>query len=252
VSSQIDFNNKTMFLSQDDVTIANQLKGIYGNDVPAALASSEASALRLNTAFRGLSSSIENDMVNGLTDILSGAKSASQGFADLEAAVVKAIEQMIIKITIVEPLMRALQSTFSSFSGVFGFASGGVPGASGAQPVGSASGHVFSAGQIVPFASPTIAPMALFGEAGPEAIMPLRRGSDRKLGVAAGGGGGGVNVTVNVQNAPAGVQSQASRVDSNGNVSVDVILKKPVNRQGSWGPASDCQPLAASLCGAWP
>jgi phage-related minor tail protein len=78
-------------------------------------------------------------------------------------------------------------------------------------------------------ASPTIAPMALFGEAGPEATMPLRRGSDGKLGVAAGGGGGGVSVTVNVQNAPAGVQSQASRVDSNGNVSVDVILKKPVN-----------------------
>jgi hypothetical protein len=120
VSSQIDFNNKTIFLSQDDVAIATQLKGIYGSDVPAALASSEASALRLNTAFRGLSSSIENDMVNGLTDILSGAKSASQGFADLEAAVVKAIEQMIIKITIVEPLMRALQSTFSGFSGVRG------------------------------------------------------------------------------------------------------------------------------------
>jgi hypothetical protein len=97
VSSQIDFNNKTMFLSQDDVAIANQLKGIYGNDVPAALASSEASALRLNTAFRSLSSSIESDLVNGLTDILSGAKSVSQGFADLEAAVVKAIEQMIIR-----------------------------------------------------------------------------------------------------------------------------------------------------------
>jgi hypothetical protein len=105
---------------EDDVAIATQLKGIYGSDVPAALASSEASALRLNTAFRGLSSSIENDMVNGLTDILSGAKSASQGFADLEAAVVKAIEQMIIKITIVELLMRALQSTFSGFSGVRG------------------------------------------------------------------------------------------------------------------------------------
>ncbi|OKO66957.1 hypothetical protein AC628_40630, partial [Bradyrhizobium sp. NAS96.2] len=33
VSSQIDFNSKTAFLSSDDVAIASQLKGIYGNDV---------------------------------------------------------------------------------------------------------------------------------------------------------------------------------------------------------------------------
>jgi hypothetical protein len=37
-----------------------------------------------------------------------------------------------------------------------------------------------------------------------------------------------VNVTVNVHNALAGVQSQTLRVDSNGNVAVDVVLKKAV------------------------
>src|SRR5690606_24538963 len=40
--------------------------------------------------------------------------------------------------------------------------------------------------------------VGLAGEAGPEAILPLRRGSDGRLGVATGGGGGAVNVTVNV------------------------------------------------------
>ena len=75
--------------------------------------------------------------------------------------------------------------------------------------------------------SPSIAPMALFGEAGPEAIVPLKRGADGNLDIAASGGGGrGVNVTVNVHNAPAGVRSQTSRVDSNGNIAVDVILKR--------------------------
>ncbi len=39
--------------------------------------------------------------------------------------------------------------------------------------------------------------MGLAGEAGPEAIMPLQRGPDGRLGVA-GGGGGAVNVTFNV------------------------------------------------------
>lgn len=36
---------------------------------------------------------------------------------------------------------------------------------------------------------PTLAPLALFGEAGPEAIMPLSRGSDGSLGVRALGSG---------------------------------------------------------------
>lgn len=51
-------------------------------------------------------------------------------------------------------------------------------------------------------AAPAYFPMpgglGLAGEAGPEAILPLRRGSDGRLGVAAAGGGGAVNVTVNV------------------------------------------------------
>lgn len=36
------------------------------------------------------------------------------------------------------------------------------------------------------------------GEAGPEAIMPLARGSDGRLGVRGAGGGGMVNVTMNI------------------------------------------------------
>ena len=38
----------------------------------------------------------------------------------------------------------------------------------------------------------------LMGEAGPEAIVPLARGADGRLGIAGGGGGGAVNVTVNI------------------------------------------------------
>jgi phage-related minor tail protein len=37
--------------------------------------------------------------------------------------------------------------------------------------------------------------VGLMGEAGPEAIMPLKRGKDGKLGVASSGGGG---VVINV------------------------------------------------------
>lgn len=71
----------------------------------------------------------------------------------------------------------------------------------------SAKGNVFAENKIVPFAyggivdKPTLFPMAngagLMGEAGPEAIMPLRRGVDGRLGVEASGGGmGGIVVNV--------------------------------------------------------
>lgn len=54
VSSQIAFERKTLFLSPEDVQIAQQLRSIYGNDIPAALSSSEAAAMRFNMQMREL------------------------------------------------------------------------------------------------------------------------------------------------------------------------------------------------------
>jgi lambda family phage tail tape measure protein len=58
----------------------------------------------------------------------------------------------------------------------------------------------FANGGVV--SSPTYFPMrgatGLMGEAGPEAIMPLARGADGKLGVRSGGGGRPVTVVMNI------------------------------------------------------
>ena len=86
----------------------------------------------------------------------------------------------------------------------------------------NATGNAFSGGQVMPFAeggivnSPTLFAMrggtGLMGEAGPEAIMPLARGADGKLGVR---GGGGVNVTVNISTPDAqGFQRSQSQVSA--------------------------------------
>lgn len=82
-----------------------------------------------------------------------------------------------------------------------------------AQSIGSflfpnANGNAFSGGNVIPFAnggvvsSATMFPMAgnqtgVMGEAGPEAIMPLKRGANGKLGVQMEGGGGNTTVVQN-------------------------------------------------------
>ena len=72
-----------------------------------------------------------------------------------------------------------------------------------------AKGGAFSSGRVAAFArggvvdGPTHFPMrggvGLMGEAGPEAIVPLARGADGKLGIRSGGGSAGaVHVTMNI------------------------------------------------------
>ena len=83
-----------------------------------------------------------------------------------------------------------------------------------------ANGGAFSQGKVTPYASggivssPTAFPMrggtGLMGEAGPEAIMPLSRGSDGKLGVKMEGGGRPVTVVMNIST-PDAASFQRSR-----------------------------------------
>ncbi|GEP06018.1 phage tail tape measure protein [Methylobacterium oxalidis] len=71
-----------------------------------------------------------------------------------------------------------------------------------------ARGGVVASGRVRPFAgggvvaAPTYFPMrdgtGLMGEAGPEAILPLKRGGDGRLGVAAGAAARPVAITVNI------------------------------------------------------
>ena len=81
----------------------------------------------------------------------------------------------------------------------------------GLKPLENALGKAIGGmvGSVVPFAeggvvrSPSFFPMGggdlgLMGEAGAEAILPLKRGPDGALGVAAAGGGGAAQIVFNV------------------------------------------------------
>jgi phage-related minor tail protein len=85
---------------------------------------------------------------------------------------------------------QALSSALRPLSGLVGnlFSSALAP-----RVTGFAKGGVVNSPVLFPLRGGT----GMMGEAGPEAIMPLTRGSDGKLGLRMGGGGA-ASVTVNI------------------------------------------------------
>ena len=66
--------------------------------------------------------------------------------------------------------------------------------------------------------------VGLMGEAGPEAILPLKRGSNGKLGVE----GGGSNVSVVINNHSGAPVSQRETADARGNRRIEVMIGEMV------------------------
>jgi hypothetical protein len=85
VAANIQFTSNTMFLSPQDLAIATALKGIYGNDIPAAMASSEAAAMRVNNAIKdskdtaiGFATTFVNGLLSGKSAMQSLVAAADQ------------------------------------------------------------------------------------------------------------------------------------------------------------------------------
>lgn len=140
-------------------------------------------------------------------DGLSKSVGSSLGSA-FKGAVVQGKAFDVVLRGLVEKLSsKALDAALSPLTSSLG---AGVTGLLGSLTglLGFADGGVFSGGRVTPFASggvvstPTYFPLrggsGLMGEAGAEAILPLARGADGRLGVAAQGGGATTNVTMHV------------------------------------------------------
>jgi len=135
--------------------------------------------------FGGQVASAVTGAFQGLEDQLTTfVTTGKANFRDLANSIIADIARIAIRQAIIKPLVGAL------FPGLTKSAMGNVFAQNGIQPF--ARGGIVDRPTVFPFAKG----IGLMGEAGPEAIMPLRRGRDGKLGVA--GSGGTTNVVVNV------------------------------------------------------
>jgi lambda family phage tail tape measure protein len=179
------------------------------------MAAAEAVTTKLRAAYdftrdtiKGFASDLRTSLANGegwWQSFANAGLNALQKITDklLDMALDQAINSLFRNI--LGPLLGGM------FGGGSSVLSGGL--ALGMGGIGhNAVGNVFSAGNVIPFANgtvvnrPTLFPMAnggtgLMGEAGEEAIMPLRRTAGGRLGVEMAGGssgGGAVDVRVSV------------------------------------------------------
>ncbi|WP_425418995.1 phage tail tape measure protein [Oricola indica] len=142
-----------------------------------------------------------------LTGALKGAVVSGRSLEDTLRSIGRglAIDALNAGLSPLQNLLNGFASrAFAGFSGVLPFAQGGVVGAN----------TMFAGGGVL--AAPAYFPLSggrtgLAGEAGPEAILPLSRGADGRLGVSAGESASSmtVNVTISTPDANSFRKSEA-------------------------------------------
>lgn len=143
---------------------------------------------------------VKDTLANQMTSAIEGLIDGTKSLGESLSGVLRQISSLF------------LQAGIGSFKGADGTGGSGLLGL-------FANGGVIAKNKVVPFAyggvvnKPTLFPMAngagLMGEAGPEAILPLRRGRNGRLGVEASGGTG--DIIVNVDASGSNVQGDAQQ-----------------------------------------
>ncbi len=211
---------------REELQLIDRLKRVGASDTDIDLAVSKlrevqeaqtgANASLWDGFSRGLKDSVD-EMGNGYTQMVSATKFTFGAMMDtmnefFETGKFNAKE--MIKSILSEFIKLATSQAFKSVINAIG-GDGGKNGLFGAIFSGltkNADGGAYAGGNLSAYSGQIVSQPTFFnygvkafangaglmGEAGPEAIMPLKRGPDGKLGVAASGAGGGIVVTTNV------------------------------------------------------
>jgi lambda family phage tail tape measure protein len=141
----------------------------------------------IKSAFTSMASGIEDALVQWVT-------TGKASFKDFARSVIADITRIIIRWT----ALQAVQGIMGAFGG--GGAAPFSPNNYGPSAVpafakgGAFGGSIVSSPTLFKFAAGGTMRNGLMGEAGPEAIMPLRRTSSGDLGVQVAGGAGGITI----------------------------------------------------------
>ena len=137
-------------------------------------------------------SAIGRQFSRSMISAFDGIAIQGRSLGDVLRSLALSLSRMVLSAAF-KPLDRAIGNIFSNlFSGGFGFAHGGV--LQRGTPIPFAKGGVIASPVAFPLASGRT---GFAGERGPEAIMPLTRTADGRLGVAAAGSGG-PHITINI------------------------------------------------------
>lgn len=173
----------------------------------------ELSRLSQTMLFTGREvTSLSGALGTGLRRAFDGVMFDGMRLSDALRGVAQSMAASVYSVAM-RPVQNALGGALAE--GINGMLSGVLP---------FAKGGAFSQGRVTAFAkggvvaSPAVFPMrggiGLMGEAGPEAILPLARGADGRLGVQAGNGGArAVTVVMNISTPDvAGFQRSQSQI----------------------------------------
>lgn len=167
-------------------------------------------------------------------------KTGKFNFRDFAKSVMDDLNRIIMRALIIRPLAQGILGAIPASGGdsTGAVSNAGMTDGRSSMANYAAKGAVFDGMKSNFFANGGVVsgrtPFAfgggrkgIMGEAGPEAIMPLRRGSDGSLGVVANGGGS--NVTVNVINQSGSNEvEQRESTDSMGNRTLDIVITTKV------------------------
>jgi hypothetical protein len=164
---------------------------------------------------QGISDTVKSSMETAFMSMVDGTATVKDAFRSMARDIIAELYRVLV----VQQLVGSFDATARTGTGISGFLG---------KLFMNADGNAFSAGrQIQAYANggvvggPTYFPMAggktgLMGEAGPEAIMPLKRGKDGKLGVSVDGNSGSVvvNNTINVTGGsdPAAIRMEVAKL----------------------------------------
>jgi len=169
----------------------------------------------------GIAGSIGGALKSSFDLIINGTKDWAGSLREIAGNLLKSIADQLLQIMVIAPIVKAISS--------IKFAKGGVFEGGAVTPF--AKGGVVSKPTVFPFANG----IGLMGEAGPEAIMPLRRGPNGRLGVEAANGGGGTTINVSVDAKGSSVQGDSGKGNQLARVIAAAVQEEMVKQKRPGG-----------------